>query len=280
MPKTDNPLAQYFRQPAIYIRLPSGGKTWPAGSLDLPANGEVPVYPMTAMDEITYRTPDALFNGEATVSVLQSCIPNIKDGWKCPATDLDALLVAIRIASYGHQMDISSTCPKCETDQDFGLDLRTVIDGLRAADYSQSLDINDLKIYIRPLDYQQMTDSNQLQFEQQKLMQLMNDGQAAEASKVEELNKMMRKIMAVTVTTIAQSIGEIRANGAIVTDTAQIEEFLNNCERKMFESIRDHVVKLREQGELKPLKITCPSCQHEYEQAFTLDMARFFGYAS
>ena len=57
-----NPLSQYFRQPVIYIKLPSNGKFYPPGTLDMPANNELPVLPMTAIDEITYRTPDALFD--------------------------------------------------------------------------------------------------------------------------------------------------------------------------------------------------------------------------
>ncbi len=70
MTQTANPLRQFFRQPAIYLRLPSNGNFWPKDSIDFPANMELPVLPMTAIDEITYRTPDALFNGQAVVSVI------------------------------------------------------------------------------------------------------------------------------------------------------------------------------------------------------------------
>ena len=55
----------------------------------MPENRELPVYPMTAIDEITYRTPDALFNGQAVVNVIHSCVPNIKNAWEIPGTDLD-----------------------------------------------------------------------------------------------------------------------------------------------------------------------------------------------
>ena len=84
-----NPLKQFFRQPVIYARLPSKGKFYPPGTLDMPANNELPVLPMTAIDEITYRTPDALYNGQATVDVIQSCLPNIKNAWVIPAMDMD-----------------------------------------------------------------------------------------------------------------------------------------------------------------------------------------------
>jgi len=280
MPETNNPLSRFFRQPAIYLRLPSNGRGWTAGSLELPANGELPVLPMTAMDEITYRTPDALFNGEAVVSVIQSCVPNIRDAWAVPITDLDSILIAIRIASYGHEMDIDTQCPSCEIETTFGVDLRKLLDGFGGADYATPLTIGDLTISFRPLDYQQVNANSQLQFENQKSLQAMQTAEMPEETRLEQVNSMMKKIMEITVHAIANSIAEIRTPNSIVTEPAFILEFLTNCERGIFNTIRDHAVSLREKSDLKPLKIQCPSCQHQYEQAFTLDMARFFESAS
>lgn len=275
-----NPLKQFFRQPAIYLRLPGKGKGWAPGSIDMPANGEIPIYPMTAIDEITYRTPDALFNGEAVVSVIQSCVPAIKDAWAAPATDLDSIMVAIRIASYGHTMDIGTKCPNCDTDNEFGLDLRSIIDNLKSADYDQTLTLGDLTFKFRPLDYREMTKNSQIQFEQQKILQMINNEEVPEENKVTQLNEMMKKILDVTVLAIAETIEEIRTNSAIVSEKDFILDFLKNCDRQLFDKIKNTVLKLREDSELKPLNITCPSCQHKYQQAFTLDMARFFGSAS
>ena len=142
---SNNPLTQYFRQPAIYVKLPSNGQHYPEAALKMPANNELPVYPMTAIDEITYRTPDALFNGNAVVNVIKSCIPSIQDPWAIPAMDVDTILVAIRIASYGHTMEISTSCPHCQHEADYGLDLRTVMERMRAPDYSKSIHDGDLK---------------------------------------------------------------------------------------------------------------------------------------
>ena len=149
----NNPLTQYFRQPAIHIRLPSQGKFYPQGTLAMPPNGELPVLPMTSVDEITYRTPDALFNGSATVSVIKSCVPAIRDPWSMPSTDMDAVLVSIRIASYGHGMDISTTCPACETVDDVTVDLRRVNDSLSVGNYEEKLQIGDLEFYFRPITF-------------------------------------------------------------------------------------------------------------------------------
>jgi hypothetical protein len=280
MSKNTNPLSQFFRQPAIYIKLPSGGRGWPAGSLEMPSNGELPVYPMTAIDEITYRTPDALFNGESTVSVIQSCVPNIRDAWAVPSTDLDSILVAIRIASYGHSMDIDTTCPKCSTEAAFGLDLRTVIDRIRSGDYSKTLTLGDLSIAFRPLHYREITANSLVQFEQQKTMQIMSDADAPEEAKVAQLNRVMKTMVEATVVVLSQSISEIRTPTAVVQESDQILEFMTKCDRAVFNRIKDHAVALREASELQPLKMKCTACQNEYEQAFTMDMARFFASGS
>jgi len=276
MNPNSNPLSQFFRQPAIYIRLPSQGKGWPAGSLDLGANSELPVYPMTAMDEITYRTPDALFNGEAVTSVIQSCIPNIRDAWSIPACDLDTILVSIRIASYGNSMDIDTTCPACQSESQYGLDLRTVIDKIRSDDYAKPLVVGDLTIYFRPLNYREITANSVLQFEQQKTVQILSDANTPDENKVQQINRMMRSMMEATVTVLSQSIREIRTPTAVVQEPDQILEFMQKCDRAVFTQIKDRVIQMREVSEIRPLKMRCQSCQHEYEQAFTLDNARFF----
>lgn len=276
MNPNSNPLSQFFRQPAIYIRLPSQGKGWPTGSLDLGANGELPVYPMTAMDEITYRTPDALFNGEAVTSVIQSCIPNIRDAWSIPACDLDTILVSIRIASYGNSMDIDTTCPACQSESQYGLDLRTVIDKIRSDDYAKPLVVGDLTMYFRPLNYREITANSVLQFEQQKTVQILSDANTPDENKVQQINRMMRSMMEATVTVLSQSIREIRTPTAVVQETDQILEFMQKCDRGIFTQIKDRVIQMREVSEIRPLKLRCQSCQHEYEQAFTLDNARFF----
>ena len=115
-----------MRQPKIYIRLPSNGKYWPDGSIDMPDNGELPIYSMTAKDELTLKTPDALLNGQAVVDIIQSCVPNIKNAWVTPNIDLDTLLVALRIATYGEMMEISHTVPGTSEEVTHNIDLRIV----------------------------------------------------------------------------------------------------------------------------------------------------------
>lgn len=280
MTTTTNPLQQFFRQPAIYLRLPSGGEFWQPGSLEMPQNGELPVFPMTAADEITYRTPDALFNGQAVVDVVQSCIPAIKNAWSIPSIDLNPILVAIRIASYGHEMEIGTTCPACGTESDFSLDLRSVLDQMRAPDYNNTLKHGDLEIAFHPMSYEQQNASNLEQFESQQLMRSVPESGLSDREKVKQMTELMKAVTLLTIKALTASIASVRIPTATVTDPVHIQEWLQNCDRTLFTEIRNYAVKLRTDTELRPMNLTCSNCQHQYEQGMTLDMANFFELAS
>ena len=280
MNQNPNPLSKYFRQPAIYLRLPSGGKFYQPGAIDLPPNGEMAVYPMTAVDEITNRTPDALFNGSATANVIGSCVPGFKDPWAITSVDLSALLCAVRLASYGHDMNITTTCPSCGHVHDVTIDLRSVLDQIVMPDYGDPLTVGDLSFYFTPLTYRQINEISKTQFEDSKLMQVLNDTDIPEEQRMEKLGEAFRRITRLTIRSISASIGAIKTQEAMVTDNAQIEELLINAPKSLFEAVRDRAVLLREQTDLKPVQITCEECQHQYPQAFTLDMSNFFETAS
>ena len=272
-----NPLQRFFRQPAIYIRLPSEGKYYPDGSIIIPPNGELPVYPMTAMDEITYRTADALFNGSAVINVIKSCVPNILDPWQMPASDVDAVLVGIRIASYGHELEMESKCPHCEEENDFGIDLRSIMEQIKIPDFDSTVTVGDIEVYFGPLSYSQQNQNAIRQFEDQKMLQVIPDADLPEQEKLELINSALFKLGEMTVSAITQSITMIRAGGDLVTDPIHISEFIKNCDKKTFDLLRNKILDLREQGTIKPLNVQCRSCEKSYETPFTLDVSNFFG---
>jgi hypothetical protein len=280
MTQTDNPLRRYFRQPAIYIKLPSEGKYYPPGTLNLPANGELPILPMTAIDEITSRTPDALFNGSAVMEIFKSCVPNISDPWVVPMIDITTLLVSVRLASYGHEMEINSKCPNCGKHHDLTIDLRTVLDTIGTPDYSKVIESGDLVVYFAPMSYQQLNENGRIQFEDQKIVQMVNDSDLPEEERLKRLGEAFKRITELTVKSIAYSIAAVKTPNAMVTDRENILDFLHNCPKTLFEQIRDHAIELREASEIAPVSVRCDDCNHQYQQTFTLDMTNFFGNAS
>jgi rubredoxin len=275
-----NPLSQYFRQPAIFIRLPSQGKFYPTNAIDHTVNGEYPVLPMTTMDEITYRTPDALFNGQAVCTVIESCIPNIKDAWAVPNVDLDTMLVAIRIATYGNDLDINTVCPNCETETEYTMNLTQILSSIQGMDYSQSLNIGDLEIYFQPLSYKQMNENSLTQFEEQRALQSLTEMDPENNERVKQLADVLKKINNITTKALSQSISLVKTPNAQVSNEQHIAEWLGNCDRNMFGQIRDFIIANKQKSELQPMHIKCTNCNHEYDQPFTLNMTDFFAGAS
>lgn len=271
-----NPLKQYFRRPSIYLKLPSKGIGYEPGVIDMPETGELPVFPMTAIDEITSKTPDALFNGTAVAEIINSCVPNIKKPWDIISTDLDAILVAIRIATNGNEMDIETNCPSCEEESRYGINLSIVLNNFVPGDYNTTLDINNLKIKFKPLTYKEITQSSISQFEMQKAIMQINSLEEG-PEKEEKTKQMLIAITKTTMEVLSNTIGSIITPDIEVSEKAYILDFLQNTDNKTFEAIKDRSIKLKETTQTKPLQIKCISCNHEYEQPFTLNVSDFFG---
>ena len=170
----NNPLKQYFRRPNMYFKLPSNGQYYAPGVVNIPENHELPVYPMTALDEMTVRTPDGLFNGVAIVDLIKSCIPNILDPWKLNSVDLDAAIIAVKAASSNGIMEIRSICPACSEDTKYDIDLMPILAGIVNVDYSQTMAIRELHIKFKSLTYTETNNNSLKQFEIQKTLAVIN----------------------------------------------------------------------------------------------------------
>jgi len=274
----ENPLKAHFRRPAIYIPLPSNGEFYSEDALVKTENNEYPIFPMTAIDEITYRTPDALFNGEAVASVVKSCVPNIQNPWAMPASDLTSILTAIRIASFGHNYEIETVCPKCSEMADYNIDLRPILDSIEIPDYSKPKLINGLEIFFKPITYKELNDNGKINFEEQQLAKSLTDTEnpLSEKEKILMLSESFKKVSMFTIETIANNIGYIKADDVIVDQHEYIVDFLKNCRREEYQDIKDYVIKQRDDAEIKPIQIECTECKHVFEQQFTMDMSSFF----
>lgn len=270
-----NPLKQYFRRPATYIKLPSNYKYYDETIIEMTETGDLPVYPMSAIDEITSRTPDALYNGHGVADIIKSCIPNIKDPWKINSLDLDAILIAIRIASNGDEMDVNSNCPKCESEGKYGVSLVDVLHKKTVADYSKTLKIRDLEFKFKPLTYAESNKNNLAQFEIQKMLITLDEIEDSD-QKSEQTKLALKRLHEIMSGVIAATIEYIQTPESIVTEQEFIKEFLENCDKKTNNAIKEYSIELRDKNEMKPLSIKCINCNHEYQQSLVLNMTDFF----
>lgn len=283
MPKKSNPLMSFMRQPKIYIRLPSQGRYWTPGSIDIPENGEIAVYSMTAKDELAFKTPDALMNGQAVVDVIQSCIPTIKDAWKTPNIDLDLILIAIRIATYGEKMEISHTVPNTDETVEHEVNLQILLDQMLDNEWEEAVEINgSMTVFVHPLTYKHLTLTSMKAFETQRLMEAVNNDELSEEKKLEIFNKSFNKMTNITIELIADSISSIQTPETIVKDKKFIKEFLENADKDVVSKVKGHIDFMKLRNGLQPIEVQATEEQIElgapetYTVPIQFDNSNFF----
>lgn len=271
----NNPLRQYFRRPAIYLSLPSQGLGYAPGDIEIPEIGEIPVYPMTAVDEISARTPDALFNGVAVMDIIRSCVPAIKRPEAITTVDIDAILAAIKVATNGNKVEVESVCPSCNEDGKYDYDLTVMLASLRPGDYDSLLKIHDLSIKFKPLTFKEVNKAGLEQFEVQKTLRNLDQMEESE-QRDQMINETIKRINEKATHLIAQTIDSIGTPEGIVSEPQFIIEFLENCDRKTYDAIKEYSFKLAEPSKIKNIHVKCVHCQHEYDQPFTINVSDFF----
>jgi hypothetical protein len=285
MTENTNPLGQYYRQPQIYIKLPSGGRYYPKEVFTPTETGEIPILPMTAKDEMAFKTPDAMINGQSTVDVIKSCVPNLLDPWKMVNYDTDAVLLAIRIATYGETMDITFRVPGLNEQQQHTMNLPALLEDLGRIEIADSTTTSKgFKVDIQPLDYKTLTKIQIARFEQQKMYGTIDSSSMTEEQKQTAFAKSFETLNTVNFSLLIDSIKSITTpKGDTVVDRAQIIEFCNNADTKTITEIQEKLSELRLQAQIAPLKIKTTEEQIKkgapasFEVPVTFDNSNFFG---
>ena len=270
-----NPLSGYYRQPKIYIRLPSGGKYYPEGALDPSENGDYAVYAMTAKDELMLKTPDALLSGESTVEVIKSCVPAIKQPWMMPTIDIDSVLVGIRIATYGEDMDVWANCPECKEENKYTIPLTKYINQGKS-EWKDKITAGDLIFDLEPYNYKQMTNANIKTLEEQRVFSIVNDEEMTDTEKMEKFQKSFVRLTNMTIDTIADVVTAIETPQGKTDNKDQIRDFLNNCDKAVFQDLTDHLADIKGRQGIPDQHVKCESCAHEWDLPVTMDQANFF----
>jgi hypothetical protein len=270
---TTNPLQKYFRQPKIFVSLPSQGLYYPDGSLS-GDHTNVPVFAMTGMDELIMKTPDALFSGEATVKLLESCCPYITNGKDVPSFDIDVLLVAIRIATFGPKMTVTHTCRHCETENDFDIDLGTVLDNYKDKRFENVIELDDLTIRFKPLSYSEMTKFNVESFKFQKMLSQVETVSDDERQKF--IDSIYENLATLQVDIFLSSIESISGPEFTVTERDHIREWLSNSNRESYAKIKQQLEKNKDSWAIPKHQISCANCNTVDQIDVAMDQSNFF----
>lgn len=271
-----NPLQKYFRQPKLFVSLPSRGMFYKEGSLE-GDHSNMPVFGMTGMDEIIMKTPDALFNGEATVKLIESCCPYIKDAHAIPSLDVDTLLTAIRIATYGDQITVSNTCKNCGVENEYEIDIASIIEFYNTKEFNNRIEIKDIIINLRPLSYEEMTKFNTENFKLQRTLYQLNEVTDPGARQT-ALDEIYAKLAELQVDLFLMSIESVQTPETIVSDKEFIAEWLKNSPKDMYNVVKDRLEQNKEEWDVPKRDVECSSCQTMDQIQISLDQSNFFVY--
>jgi hypothetical protein len=275
---SNNPLQKYFRQPKLYVSLPSKGLYYDAQSLNCDASN-VPIFAMTGMDEIIMKTPDALFNGQATIKLIESCCPAITDANQVPSLDIDALLIAIRTATYGEMMTVGHTCQNCGSENDFEVNLTTVTDHYANLTFSNVVKIDEMMtVTLRPLSYKEITEQSIENFKLQKMLYQLStaDDTLDEGTKQHYIDDIYAKLAEVQSNLIISSIESIRLPDIVVDNKEFIKEWVTNTARESYTLVKDKLEENKNLWTMPKHDITCTECGTDDKIDIIMDQSSFF----
>jgi len=273
-----NPLMQYHRPPGVYVVLPSQGHFY-TNKPTLSSLNEVLVRPMTAKDELLFKSPDILMNGESLIEVVKSCVPGIQDPNEMPGPDFSVLMLAIRLATYGKDMSYSGGCIECATATEFNVDIEFLLDTqITPLEREYTINIDKLTVYIKPYDLRCQIRSALANFERQAITNnILADTDTTDADKQIELSKSLKKITEITYELILRSIIKIDTPNQSIEDKQMIAEWLHDVGKKTFELISTNILKVTDSGFNSNVEYSCKDCAKTNSTVVIFDPTIFFG---
>lgn len=275
---THNPLHKYFRAVKLHTNLPSGSNYYDANDVEINDTGEVAVYAMTAGDEIALKNPDALLNGEAIWQLISSCIPAIKNPKVLLSNDVEVALIAIKHASNGGEITISTNCPKCSSDNEYTITPTQTLGTIESLDKEYTVEIeNGIVFHLRPFLFTETLRALRMQFEQESF--LKNVSSPDELTKAAAYSDALKKFVLLNAELLVNcilKITHVSDQDASTTDRDQIKEFLNNVESPVVESINRELQRINKIGSNRSFTATCSSCNHNWEAEINFNPTSFF----
>lgn len=282
MSNTNNPLQQFYRVERSSVKLPSRGKYYSNGVIELNDDGEVAIYPMTAADEMQLRNPDALLTGAAISDVLKSCVPSLKEPKKLLSCDIDALMVGVRHASYGDDASMTVKCPKCKHENEYALNLEMLLNSTEVLEdeYEVVLHGGDVTVFVKPGTFASLMKRQRSAFEGAQVQKILLDPDLDEERRIKAFAQTFRKLTKITFELIIDAIDKVvftNAEGEVqeVTSKQHIDEFVRNISKGEVDKIEERIKEVNTVGIQKTMDVICTSCEHKWETPIEFNPVNF-----
>jgi len=277
-----NPLKQYFRQPGLTIKLPSMGRFQDPQNVKFTATGEVAILPMRAADELLMKSPDALMSGLAIESAIKSCVPDVKDPRQLPTPDVDAILLAIRAATYHEAMEVGAKCPNCGHENSYGFDVNSILETITPLEEEYPVRLNDeLVVYLRPFNFEASTKLNLTIFQETRKMQVLDAQEdISDLDKQHAINETHKRLSHMNIQMIADSVEKVVIPSGTITNRKHISEFIHQTSSENINLIQEKIKEINISGVEKDHPVECAKCHHEWKTTIEFDPSNFFGHSS
>ena len=273
-----NPLKQYFRQFKLYLKLPSGTSYYTKDQVQFTDGGEIGVMPMTGKDEMSLKNPDALLNGEALIEVIKSCVPGVKNPRSLLTNDIDALITAIRFATFNDSLETTLHCPKCRSENTFKLDLQYALDNMEFLDPEYVVNLETgVSVYVKPHSFPELLKGLHMQFEQSKISRSLESETLTDAERSAIFGKSFKEMAEITYNLVLNSVVKVvdEANNINVSNREHIREFLFNIDNKSSEKNSDLIKEINKIGIKRTFVAKCEKCEHTWENDIDFNPVNF-----
>lgn len=283
----------------VSIALPTMGRFYEDGVLDENSDpGDLVINSLGIMAELSTRDPFILASGKGMELLIPQVCPAINQPSKLAEIDLEAILLAARIATHGNKMTLEHQCTNtvqedgdeeekpCGEKNKIEVNLYDIIQRYGPIEFSDKFVVDlpeyNQKVFLRPIEYGQALAILKEALTTNKETEEMSTTKVADLlideHKIDEYSTMIAKQAVATMESIIHSIFYVEAgNGGKVFDRDSIKEWLLAISKDNVKKIVNQAGTLSESfyGN-NSITYKCAGCGKENKTSIELDIQKLF----
>jgi hypothetical protein len=315
---SNNPLIQDLIEneafPSVGVALPTGGRWYKNGVLEADADPlDLSVGVLGILAEQNYRDPWLLLSGEAIPRMMKGVCPEIRQAQELCELDLEAILLASRLVSYGPKLELTHECQnivprepvegeepiegesentRCKHSNTLELDINEHIlrygiisDDVVDERFTYHLQRISQVVHLRPPAYKRIVEQMKDGVKRNKQIDAFGDLQVDELVVNEEAIKNYTRVIDMASETALDNMeasihGISTTGGVIVDDPDMIREWLLSLPSDEAEGLTDKINELSKWfTSFSDITYNCAKCDGEQVFRLELDANRLFGQA-
>ena len=274
---------------SIEIALPTRGYFYPSGDILHPDADpdNISVGHLSVLEETAFNDPLMMISGRAVDRIVRQVVPSVIDPSRLCEVDIQAILIACRIASHGPSLPLKHKCPSCSYENEMELNLDEHIQNFRPyspeefTEFTITLPVVGQTVHLRPIPY---VDAITMTMDVMKSSiemgdyESVSDQEALTDEFIEKYKKQFEQTLDTNLTAIIGSIYYIETkSGAQVHDHDLMREWLMRLPPDDVMAMRDRIKLLNDHiHDMSKIDYTCQECGKSATMYLELDPQKLF----